>query len=55
MVQQTCLLALGLWSSLLLLLLSLGGSSQARTATVVLMPVTGTIDLGLAPFMKRAA
>ena len=52
MVKQLRAPALGLWSSLLLLALALG-CVDAQERQVVLMEVSGIIDLGLAPYTAR--
>jgi membrane-bound serine protease (ClpP class) len=51
MVRKCWILSLSIWGGIGLLLAVAGGHAQG--AKVVLMPVSGTIDLGLAPFTNR--
>jgi membrane-bound serine protease (ClpP class) len=51
MVRKCGILSLSIWGGIGLLLAVAGGHAQG--AQVVRMPVSGTIDLGLAPFTNR--
>jgi membrane-bound serine protease (ClpP class) len=51
MLRKCWILSLSIWGGIWLLLAVKGG--HAQDAKVVLMPVSGTIDLGLAPFTNQ--